>query len=177
MSKIAKLLVLVGLFISCASMLVSCGEMKLTPEEKAARQEAAKKSVAESIIHRHYRINVTSMTPLRAETMYVSGCWIKIDSTMVDCSIPYMGLDDTPHFKTPGEARMDSKMVFTAEMEDYYVELQPEQNSIFVSFKTGFRGISYTFKMLIQDVNQARINVVPDDRDEIFYEGNLYPKE
>ena len=158
-------------------MLVSCGEMNLTPEEKAARKEAAKKSVAESIINRHYRINVTSMTPLRAETFYISGHWIKIDSTMVDCSVPYMGLDDTPHFKTPSEARIDARLVFTAEMQDYLVELQPEQNSIAVSFKTSFRGSDYTFNILVEDVNQARVRIIPEDRDEIAYEGNLYPRE
>ena len=175
MKKILSLVLCAGIIASCAMMMVSCGISKLTPEEKAARKAAEQERVKEAVIGRHFRINVTSMTPLRAETFDLpGGCWIKIDSTMVDCSIPYMGLDDFPHFKTRGEIRMDSKLEFTAETENYIVELDPSGQTILVAFKTEFRGSDYTFQINIDDVNQARIRVVPEDRDEITYEGDLY---
>ena len=163
------------MFALCAGMMVSCGISKLTPEEKAEKKAAEQARVKEAVIGRHYRINVTSMTPLRAETFFVNGGhWIKVDSTMVDCSIPYMGLDDFPHFKTRGEMRMDSRLEFNAETENYVVELDPSGQSIFVTFKTEFAGTNYTFQITIEDVNQARIRVIPEDRDEITYEGDLY---
>ena len=174
MKKILSLVLCAGIIASCAWVMVACGISKLTPEEKAARKAAEQERVKEAVIGRHYRINVTSMTPLRAETFYISGCWIRIDSTMVDCSVPYMGLDDVPHFKTRGEMRMDSRLEFTAEMENYVVELQEDQSSMLVAFKTEFRGSDYKFQITIDNVNQASIRVIPEDRDEITYEGNVY---
>ena len=175
MKKILSLVVCAGIIASCAMMMVSCGISKLTPEEKEARKAALQERVKEAVIGRHYRINVTSMTPLRAEPFDVpGGCWIKIDSAMVDCNIPYMGLDDFPHFKTRGEIRMDSRLEFTAATENYIVELDPNGQTTFVTFKTEFRGSDYTFQITIEDVNQARVRVIPQDRDEITYEGDLY---
>ena len=167
----------VGVLAICAGAVVSCGLSKLTPEEKAARRAAEEQTIREAVIHRHYRISVSSMTPLRAETFYISGPWITVDSTTVECSVPYLGRDDMPHFKTRGEMRMDSKLEFKAETEDYLVELNPEDQSILVSFKTSFRGSDYTFHITIDNISQARVRVIPSDRDEITYEGTVYASE
>ena len=104
------------LMMIAALLMVACA----TPEERAARQAENLKMVKAAVGTQQYRINVTSMRPMRGTTTNVMGRWLKIDGNTVDCSLPYIGRDDIPHMKTRAEVRMDSKLEFKAEVQRVY---------------------------------------------------------
>lgn len=48
-----------------------------------------------------------------------------MDSTVVECWLPYAGLDDVPHPKTPNEVRLGSKIELKSQVWDYVTAIQP----------------------------------------------------
>ena len=159
------LLMMIGL------LMVSCAT--LTPEEKAARQAERSKSVKESVSSMRYRINVSSMTPLRGQNRPIPGFWLKVDSTSVSCDLPYIGRDDIPHLKTPAEIRMDSRINLRFNVEDYLVEIDPEEESAVITFKTFDGSIYFRFNIEVEDDGDVRMRVTPEGRDYIDYEGSI----
>ena len=87
-----------------ALLMVACA----TPEERAARQAENLKMVKAAVGSQQYKINVSSMKPMRGTSTTVMGRWLKIDGNTVDCSLPYVGRDDIPHMKTRGEVTFGS---------------------------------------------------------------------
>ena len=164
MKKVFLMMVAVLLMTACA-----------TSEERAARQSEAMKVLKASVGHQKYRINVTEMTPKRGISKTVMGRWLKVDSTMVDCSLPYVGLDDIPHMKTRGEARMDAKLEFRAESKDYVLQYQPKKKSAVITFNVDYRGDEYKYIIRLEIGSNAHIRVIPPDRDYIDYEGTVNP--
>ena len=98
--------------LMAALLVTACAT--LTPEEKAARDAAVKEGVKTAVASQKFKINVTSVTPMRAANRSVSGPFIKLDSTTVECFLPYAGRDDIPHMKTRGEMRMTSSRPATS---------------------------------------------------------------
>ena len=145
----------------------------LTPEEKAAREAATKESVKTAVASQKYKIYVTSMKPMRGNERTISGFWLKVDSTMVDCMLPYAGLDDIPHPKTRGEVRAGSKMEFKSEIKDYVLSIQPKDQRAIVSFKASDHGFECKFTVIIENTGGAKIHVEPEKRDFIDYEGDV----
>lgn len=145
----------------------------LTPEEKAAREAAAKENVKTAVASQKYKINVTSMRPMRGMERTVSGPWLKVDSTTVECVLPYAGLDDIPHPKSPGEVRMGSRMEFKSEMRDYVLSIQPTDERAIISFKADDHGFECKFTVIIENTGSAKIHVEPKNRDFIDYEGSV----
>jgi hypothetical protein len=158
------------LMIVAALLMVACA----TPQERAARQAENLKMVKAAVGSQQYRINITSMTPMRGTTTNVMGRWLKIDGNTVDCSLPYIGRDDIPHMKTRAEVRMDSKLEFNAEVENYLLKLEPQKKRGIVTFSTRYGGDEYQFNIDVDNTGRARIRVTPEDRDFIDYEGNVY---
>ena len=158
------------LMIVAALLMVACA----TPQERAARQAENLKMVKAAVGSQQYRINITSMTPMRGTTTNVMGRWLKIDGNTVDCSLPYIGRDDIPHMKTRAEVRMDSKLEFNAEVENYLLKLEPKKKRGIVTFSTRYGGDEYQFNINVDNTGRARIRVTPEDRDFIDYEGNVY---
>ena len=158
------------LMIVAALLMVACA----TPQERAARQAENLKMVKAAVGSQQYRINITSMTPMRGTTTNVMGRWLKIDGNTVDCSLPYIGRDDIPHMKTRAEVRMDSKLEFNAEVENYLLKLEPKKKRGIVTFSTRYGGDEYQFNIDVDNTGRARIRVTPEDRDFIDYEGNVY---
>ena len=158
------------LMIVAALLMVACA----TPQERAARQAENLKMVKAAVGNQQYRINITSMTPMRGTTTNVMGRWLKIDGNTVDCSLPYIGRDDIPHMKTRAEVRMDSKLEFNAEVENYLLKLEPKKKRGIVTFSTRYGGDEYQFNIDVDNTGRARIRVTPEDRDFIDYEGNVY---
>jgi hypothetical protein len=156
--------------IVAALLMVACA----TPQERAARQAENLKMVKAAVGSQQYRINITSMTPMRGTTTNVMGRWLKIDGNTVDCSLPYIGRDDIPHMKTRAEVRMDSKLEFNAEVENYLLKLEPKKKRGIVTFSTRYGGDEYQFNIDVDNTGRARIRVTPEDRDFIDYEGNVY---
>ena len=106
----------------------------LTPEEKAAREAAVKEGVKAAVASQKFKINVTSVTPMRGTNRSLSGAFIKLDSTTVECFLPYAGRDDIPHMKTRGEVRMSSKIEIRGEVRDYLMGIDPADERAVVSF-------------------------------------------
>ena len=158
------------LMIVAALLMVACA----TPQERAARQAENLKMVKAAVGSQQYRINITSMTPMRGTTTNVMGRWLKIDGNTVDCSLPYIGRDDIPHMKTRAEVRMDSKLEFNAEVENYLLKLEPKKKRGIVTFSTRYGGDEYQFNIDVDNTGRARIRVTPEDRDFIDYEGDVY---
>ena len=121
-----------------------------------------------------YRINVTSMRPMRGTTTNVIGRWLKIDGNTVDCSLPYIGRNDIPHMKTRAEVRMDSKLEFNAEVQNYLLKLEAKKKRGIVTFSTRYGGDEYQFNITVDNTGRAFIRVTPENRDFIEYEGNVY---
>ena len=158
------------LMIVAALLMVACA----TPQERAARQAENLKMVKAAVGSQQYRINITSMTPMRGTTTNVMGRWLKIDGNTVDCNLPYIGRNDIPHMKTRAEVRMDSKLEFNAEVENYLLKLEPKKKRGIVTFSTRYGGDEYQFNINVDNTGRARIRVTPEDRDFIDYEGDVY---
>lgn len=153
-----------------ALLMVACA----TPEERAARQAENLKMVKAAVGTQQYRINVTSMRPMRGTTTNVMGRWLKIDGNTVDCSLPYIGRNDIPHMKTRAEVRMDSKLEFNAEVQNYLLKLEAKKKRGIVTFSTRYGGDEYQFNITVDNTGRAFIRVTPENRDFIEYEGNVY---
>ena len=158
------------LMIIAALLMVACA----TPEERAARQAENLKMVKAAVGSQQYRINVTSMRPMRGTTTNVMGRWLKIDGNTVDCSLPYIGRNDIPHMKTRAEVRMDSKLEFNAEVQNYLLKLEAKKKRGIVTFSTRYGGDEYQFNITVDNTGRAFIRVTPENRDFIEYEGNVY---
>ena len=157
------------LMMIAALLMVACA----TPEERAARQAENLKMVKAAVGSQQYRINVTSMRPMRGTTTNVMGRWLKIDGNTVDCSLPYIGRDDIPHMKTRAEVRMDSKLEFKAEVQNYLLKLEAKKKRGIVTFSTRYGSDEYQFNITVDNTGRAFIRVTPENRDFIDYEGNV----
>ena len=158
------------LMMIAAFLMVACA----TPEERAARQAENLKMVKAAVGSQQYRINITSMRPMRGTTTNVMGRWLKIDGNTVDCSLPYIGRNDIPHMKTRAEVRMDSKLEFNAEVQNYLLKLEAKKKRGIVTFSTRYGGDEYQFNITVDNTGRAFIRVTPENRDFIEYEGNVY---
>ena len=158
------------LMMIAALLMVACA----TPEERAARQAENLKMVKAAVGSQQYRINVTSMRPMRGTTTNVMGRWLKIDGNTVDCSLPYIGRDDIPHMKTRAEVRMDSKLEFKAEVQNYLLKLEAKKKRSVITFSTKYGSDEYQFYITVDNTGSATIRVTPEDRDYIEYEGNVH---
>ena len=168
MKKVFIMLVATLLVAACAT---------LTPEEKAARDAAIKEGVKTAVASQKYKINVNSVTPMRGTNRSLSGPFLKVDSTTFECFLPYVGLDDIPHMKPPGEVRMTSKIEIKSEMRDYLLAIDPVEERAVVSFKASNLGVDYKFTITIDNTGSAKIHVDPDKRDYIDYEGCVVIKK
>ena len=158
------------LMMIAALLMVACA----TPEERAARQAENLKMVKAAVGSQQYRINITSMRPMRGTTTNVMGRWLKIDGNTVDCSLPYIGRNDIPHMKTRAEVRMDSKLEFNAEVQNYLLKLEAKKKRGIVTFSTRYGSDEYQFNITVDNMGRAFIRVTPENRDFIEYEGNVY---
>ena len=157
------------LMMIAALLMVACA----TPEERAARQAENLKMVKAAVGSQQYRINITSMRPMRGTTTNVMGRWLKIDGNIVDCSLPYIGRDDIPHMKTRAEVRMDSKLEFKAEVQNYLLKLEAKKKRGIVTFSTRYGSDEYEFNITVDNTGRAFIRVTPENRDFIEYEGSV----
>ena len=153
--------------------LLLAGCATLSPEEKAAREAARVEHVREAVGTQQYTINITSMRPMRGTSRNVFSHWVKVEGNSVTCDLPYAGRDDVPHPKTHAEARLDSRLDFKSEMEDYQLQLDPDKRRGIITFNTSYGSDKYSFYIVIQNAGKASIRVTPDDRDYIEYEGTV----
>lgn len=136
-----------------ALLVAACAT--LTPEEKAAREAAIKESVKTAVASQKYKINVNSVKPMRGIDRTVSGPFLKVDSNTVECFLPYAGLDDIPHLKTPGEFRLSSKIEIKSEMRDYLLAIDPIESVL------SSRSRPAITALIVSSTSSSRIRVMP----------------
>ena len=175
MRKVLWMMICAGMMMVCAVMMVSCGAAKLSPEERAARQAAIEQNAQKAIAEQNFRINLTMVRPMFGQNQTVSGYWIKVDSTHVQCYIPKIRPDDPPQFKTSPREYADRKLEFTSPLDEYLYTFNPETNVGLITFKTFFGGDEYRFYIQIENVDEARVRILPGDRDEVACEGTITP--
>ena len=120
---------------------------------------------------------VTACATLTPEEKAAREAAIKLDSTTVECFLPYAGRDDIPHMKTRGEMRMTSKIEIRGEVRDYLMGIDPADERAVVSFTASDLGVDYKFTITIENTGSAKIHVDPDKRDYIDYEGYVVVKK
>lgn len=157
-----------------AATLLMTACVTLTPEQKAALDTYTRENVRKAVISQKYDINVTTMTPMRATGIPVTGYWLKVDSIYLDVNLPYAGRDDIPHLKTRQEARMDSRLEFRGEILEYVLRLQPKEQRAIATFTTDYRGNIYKFTVTIEEDTDVQIHMEPEERDYIDYDGTIY---
>ena len=164
MKKVMMMLVTVLLMAACAT---------LTPEEKAAREAAAREYVKTAVATQRYKINLNTMRPMRGSNLPITNAWLKADSNIVECLMPYRGLDDIPHLKTPGMVRDESKFEFKSEISDYVLNIQPAEERAIVSFEADNHGFECKFTIIIENSGVVKMHVDTEKRDFIDYEGYI----
>ncbi|MBR3080721.1 MAG: DUF4251 domain-containing protein [Prevotella sp.] len=155
--------------IVAALLLVACA----TAEERAAREAENMKMVKQHVGSQQYRIIITQMRPMRGTSHQVANRYLKVDGKQLDCSLPYVGRDDIPQFKTRGEIRMDSKIEFSGALENYLLQLNPKEKCGIVTFSTNYAGENMKFNIVIDKEGNAKIRLTPESRDFIDYEGYI----
>lgn len=165
------------LMLICAVMLMSCGAAKLSPEERAARKAAIEANAKKAIAEQNFRINITMVRPMFGQNQTVSGYWIKVDSTHVQCYMPRIRPDYLPQFevRVSGERGQDKRLDFMSPIDEYLYTFNPETNVGLITFKTLFGGDEYKFYIQIENVDEARVRILPADRNEIECEGTVTP--
>ena len=76
----------VMIMLMAALLMAACAT--LTPEQKAAREAAAKAYLKKALVSQKYKINLTSIRPMRGVERTLAGPWIRVDSTTVECEMP-----------------------------------------------------------------------------------------
>ena len=177
MKKVLWLMVCAGMMMVCVVMMVSCGAARLSPEERAARKAAIEENAKKAIADQNFRINLTMVRPLFGQNLTVSGYWIKVDTTHVQCYLPKIYPDYNPHFDAPapGEKYNDMRLEFTSPIDEYLYTFNPETNVGLITFKTLYGGDEYRFYIQIENVDEARVRILPGDRNEVSCEGTITP--
>ena len=167
MKKMKKImLMMVG-----ALLMAACAT--LTPEEKAARLEERMEVVKEAVKDQQYRINISSMRPLRGNKMDVFNQYIKVDGNKVICYVPYLGVDDIPHIKSFSELRHDSRLDFTSEITNYLFRLDVKEDKGIITFNAAHGLDKFKFTLALTKDGEAKVRIEPERRDYIDYEGKL----
>ena len=159
--------------IGLVCVMLTAGCATLTPEERAAREAEVREAVKEALVSQKFKLNITSVKPMRGVDRSLSGPWLKVDSTMMECWLPYVGLDDIPHLKTPGEARLSSKLEMKSPMKDYVLAFDPNEMRTVIRFKADDHSFEVKFLIVIDEFGVAKLHVEPEGRDFIDYEGRL----
>ena len=156
------------LFVA-ALLMAACA----TPEERAARQAENLRMVKECVGNQRYRISIRSMTPMRSTSHIVTGRWLIVNGDKVECSLPYVGREDIPHFKSNAEIRQDAKIEFKGDIENYFLNYMPKKKCGVATFYTVDRGEKLNFSITIDNAGTAKIRLTPEKRDYIDYEGTV----
>lgn len=167
----------VVLMMVCAVLMMSCGAAKLSPEERAARKAAIEQNAKKAIDEQNFRINITMVRPMFGQNQTVSGYWIKVDTTHVQCYLPKIRPDNSFEVEVmaPGEKYNERRLEFSAPIDDYLYTFNPETNVGLITFKALYAGDEYKFYIQIENVDEARVRILPAARNEIACEGTITP--
>lgn len=148
--------------IAAAVLLVSCGALRETPEEKAQHIQ----DVREAVLSGRYSIDVTTMIPLRGTTKHVSNYSLTVKDGRLYSYLPYIGA-----------ARMlpyggGKGLNFEEDIAGYQlVQTAPDHWTVYIEVQN--EEDTYLYTLSIFDNGSTHIDVRSRNRDAISYNGEV----
>jgi len=144
-----------------AFMLAACHT--LTPEEKAQHAEQVQTALAD----RHFKIGVRSAYPRRGGMINVtSDFFLEVSGDSVYSYLPFFG---RAYYVPLGGGK---GLHFDAKILDF-IEKRVKKDITRVVFVTNSGEDTYRYTLDIYDNGQATIDVLPQERDRIRFDGEL----
>jgi len=156
-----------GILFVMVLLLVVAGCSSLTSAEKAERQAAQQRAVAEALDSRHYRVGVRTMIPTRGMARQVSyGYSVEVKGDTLVSYLPYFGRAySVPYGGGKG-------LNFTAPISEYKAE-KDNKGRMQITMLVNNEEDNLTYVLLVFDNGQASIDVRAREREPISYSGEL----
>jgi hypothetical protein len=148
--------------IAAAALLVSCGALRETPEEKAQHIQ----DVREAVLSGRYSIDVTTMIPLRGTTKHVSNYSLTVKDGRLYSYLPYIGA-----------ARMlpyggGKGLNFTAPVGSYQ-ESMGKNGMRIIEVGTQNEEDRFLYRIEVFDNGRSTIDVLSQNRETISFSGEM----
>ena len=157
-----------GLFLSLALLLmVGCGGLRMTPEQKQAEKERVASLVQKKLDERAFVIDVNYMIPRRGRSRSLTGGYaIAVNGETVDSHLPYAGVAyNVPY----GGGKV---LTFKDKILEYH-DSGLAGDSRTVIFKTDNGEDTLVYSITVFGNGTATINVQCRNREAISYRGVL----
>jgi len=152
-------------FLAAIMLLVVAGCSSLSSAEKAERQAAQIRAVAESLSNRHYTIGVRTMYPPRGIAKQVSyGYNVEVRGDTLVSYLPYIGRAyNIPYGGGKG-------LNFTAPISEYNTR-KDAKGTTYITILVNNDEDILTYLLTVYEKGQADIDVRARERDPISYSG------
>lgn len=152
-------------------LLASCATSKLTPEEKAKKQNLMTQRVLEALDNKHYTIDVNYVYPKRAPAHNLSyGFTLEVRGDSLISYLPYFGRAYSVPYG--GGNGLD----FTARMSNY-VAYRTKKDLTRVDIDVENENDTYSYRLEIYDNGSASIDVNARERESISFSGEMVLKD
>ena len=154
-----------SLFLLVTVLLTSCGTSNGLI--KAEREAAVTRQVQEGLDTRHYTIAVDWMKPLGGMARHVSSNFeVKVDGENMDCYLPYAG---EAYWLPYGGGK---GLNFKGKIKDYSINYLTSNRS-HIEFTVKNIEDQFLFRIDVFNNGKCIIDVVPQERDAISFEGEM----
>jgi len=160
-----RTIVFTGLLMVIMALFCSCGTSNgLT---KAEREVALARQVHDALDTRHYTITVDWIKPLGGMPHHVTSNYeLKVNGDELDCYLPYMG----EAYRLPYGG--GKGLNFKADIQDYKTDSLTSNRSR-ISFAVNNSEDIYEFRIDVFNNGHCIIDIVPQDRDAISFDGEM----
>lgn len=156
-----------GFIMVMALLLIVAGCSSLTSAERAERQAAQMKAVAEALDGRHYTVRVGTMFPSRGPARQVSyGYSVEVKGDTLVSYLPYFGRAySVPYGGGKG-------LNFTALISEYKA-VKDDKGTTNVSILVNNEEDDLTYYLTVFDNGQSTIDIRAREREPISFSGDL----
>lgn len=153
------------LFATLTVLLTACGTSDgLTKPE---REALVTRQVQEGLDTRHYTIAVDWMKPLGGMARHVTSNYeLKVNGDEVDSYLPYIG--EAYHLPYGGGKGLN----FKGKIENYSITY-PTSNRSHIEFMVNNGEDVYHFRIDVFNNGKSIIDIIPQERDAITFDGEL----
>lgn len=157
--------------ITIAMMLMLAGCSSLSSAERAERQAAQMRAVAEGLANRHYKIGVRTMYPPRGMAKQVSyGYTVEVKGDTLVSYLPYIGRAyNVPYGGGKG-------LNFTALISEYNTR-KDSKGTTYITIHVNNDEDILTYSLTVYEKGQANIDVRAREREPISYSGEWQQDE
>ena len=150
------------------AILVSCGTVGKTAEEKSAEQAQTALRIQEMLDDRAFDIDIIYMMPLRGSSRAVTGYSVTVDGSVLDSHLPYQGqARNVPYGGGKG-------LTFKEEISAYTDSgLKRDRRTVVIGVQN--EEDTYIYTLEIFDNGEASVHVRSRNRDSISYRGRINP--